>query len=547
MKQPDKRTPFLFITLGIVAILLLLIDMATGDTYIPITKVWAVLTGGECDEMTRNILLSIRFIRVVVAALIGIALSVSGLQMQTVFQNPLADPYLLGVSSGAGLGVALFILGAPLLGWAEFPILQSLGIVGSGWIGTAVILLGVAIISRKVKNILGVLIMGVMIGYVAGAIIQILQYLSSAEQLKMFTLWSMGSLSHITVTQLGIMIPMLCIGLLISVACIKSLNLLLLGENYARTMGMNIKRSRTFIFVSTALLTGTVTAFCGPVGFIGLAVPHVTRLLFNNADHRILVPGTMLTGLISMLLCDIIAKKFLLPVNCITALLGVPVILWVIAKTCVDSMIELKELTLGYGQRTLLETVNARITGGQLVALLGRNGTGKSTLLRAMMGLEKPQSGEITLQGKNIASLKPEKLARNISFVTTDKVRIANLRCKDVVALGRAPYTNWIGQLQPEDQKRVDDAMQLVGMSGYAEKTMDKMSDGECQRIMIARALAQDTPVILLDEPTAFLDLPNRYELCLLLKKLAQEEKNVSYSPLMTSTSPYRFATPSCS
>ena len=162
MKQPDKRTPFLFITLGIVTILLLLIDMATGDTYIPITKVWAVLTGGECDKMTRNILLSIRFIRVVVAALIGIALSVSGLQMQTVFQNPLADPYLLGVSSGAGLGVALFILGAPLLGWAEFPILQSLGIVGSGWIGTAIILLGVAIISRKVKNILGVLIMGVM-------------------------------------------------------------------------------------------------------------------------------------------------------------------------------------------------------------------------------------------------------------------------------------------------------------------------------------------------------------------------------------------------
>lgn len=188
-------------------------------------------------------------------------------------------------------------------------------------------------------------------------------------------------------------------------------------------------------------------------------------------------------------------------------------------------MIELKELTLGYGQRTLLETVNARITGGQLVALLGRNGTGKSTLLRAMMGLEKPQSGEITLQRKKHSFIETGKLARNISFVTTDKVRIANLCCKDVVALGRAPYTNWIGQLQPEDQKRVDDAMQLVGMSGYAEKTMDKMSDGECQRIMIARALAQDTPVILLDEPTAFLDLPNRYELCLLLKKLAQERK----------------------
>lgn len=332
MKQPRKHNTLLFITLGLVAVLLLLIDMATGDTFIPISKVWAVLTGGECDELTRNILLSIRFTRVVVAGLIGIALSVSGLQMQTVFQNPLADPYLLGVSSGAGLGVALFILGAPLLGWSDYPWLQSMGIVGSGWIGTAIILLGVAIISRKVKNILGVLIMGVMIGYVAGAIIQILQYMSSAEQLKMFTLWSMGSLGHITATQLSIMIPVLCLGLLISVACIKSLNLLLLGENYARTMGVNIKHSRTLIFASTALLTGTVTAFCGPVGFIGLAVPHVTRLLFNNADHRILVPGTMLTGFIGMLICDIIAKKFLLPVNCITALLGVPVIIWVIAK-----------------------------------------------------------------------------------------------------------------------------------------------------------------------------------------------------------------------
>ena len=187
-------------------------------------------------------------------------------------------------------------------------------------------------------------------------------------------------------------------------------------------------------------------------------------------------------------------------------------------------MIQLKDLTLGYGRRILLDNVSARIPEGQLVALLGRNGTGKSTLLRAMMGLEKPQSGEIILQEKNVASLKPERLARSISFVTTDKVRIANLRCEDVVALGRAPYTNWLGQLQGEDLKRVDNAMRLVGMSGYADKTMDKMSYGECQRIMIARALAQDTPVILLDEPTAFLDLPNRYELCLLLKRLAQEE-----------------------
>lgn len=332
MRYPRSHTTLLFFLLGAAALFLLFLDMATGDTYIPLSDVWAVLTGGECDETTRNILLSIRFMRVTVAVLIGAALSVSGLQMQTVFQNPLADPYLLGVSSGAGLGVALFVLGVPLLGGSASPLLHTIGLVGSGWIGTAVILLGVAIVSRKVKNILGVLIVGVMIGYVAGAIIQILQYLSSAEQLKMFTLWSMGSLSHITTTQLAVMLPMTVAGILVSVACIKPLNLLLLGENYARTMGINIRRSRTLIFLSTALLTGTVTAFCGPVGFIGLAVPHLTRLLFHNADHRILVPGSLLTGIVCMLVCDIIAKKFLLPVNCITALLGVPVILWVMAK-----------------------------------------------------------------------------------------------------------------------------------------------------------------------------------------------------------------------
>lgn len=332
MKQLRRRNTLLLLALGIAVLLLLCIDMATGDTYIPLAKAWATLTGGEHDETTRNILLHIRFTRVMVATLIGVALSVSGLQMQTVFQNPLADPYLLGISSGASLGVALFILGAPLLSRCGLSSLGSIGVVGAGWAGTAAVLLGVAVISRKIKNIFGVLIVGVMIGYAAGAVIQILQYLSSAERLKLFTLWSMGSLSGVTTEQLRVMLPVVVAGLLISVACIKPLNLLLLGENYARTMGMNVKRSRTMIFLSTALLTGTVTAFCGPVGFIGLAVPHLARLLFRNADHRLLMPATMLTGIVCMLLCDIVAKLLILPVNCITALLGVPVILWIVAK-----------------------------------------------------------------------------------------------------------------------------------------------------------------------------------------------------------------------
>ena len=187
-------------------------------------------------------------------------------------------------------------------------------------------------------------------------------------------------------------------------------------------------------------------------------------------------------------------------------------------------MIRFENITIGYGNRTLIENLSATIRGGELTALVGRNGTGKSTLLRTIVGLGENYQGDIMLNGKSISSLTSAELASTVAFVSTEKVRIANLRCRDVVALGRAPYTNWIGRMQEQDKQIVEQSLALVGMSDYADKTMDRMSDGECQRIMIARALAQQTPIILLDEPTAFLDMPNRYELCTLLRRLAHEE-----------------------
>ena len=187
-------------------------------------------------------------------------------------------------------------------------------------------------------------------------------------------------------------------------------------------------------------------------------------------------------------------------------------------------MIRLNDLTIGYGRRILLQHASATIPAGELVALVGRNGTGKSTLLRAIAGLGERLGGEIRLDGHSLETLSPQQLATTVSFVTTERVRIPNLRCEDVVALGRAPYTNWIGRMQEADRAVVERSLRLVGMSAFARKTMDRMSDGECQRVMIARALAQDTPVILLDEPTAFLDLPNRYELATLLRRLTRDE-----------------------
>ena len=187
-------------------------------------------------------------------------------------------------------------------------------------------------------------------------------------------------------------------------------------------------------------------------------------------------------------------------------------------------MIELRDFSIGYGGRTLLREVDASIEKGKLTALIGRNGTGKSTLLRAIAGLNRNYSGGILLDGRPAADMNAPEMARKLAFVTTERTRIANLRCEDVVAVGRAPYTNWIGRMQPQDREIVMRSLAQVGMEAYAGRTMDKMSDGECQRVMIARALAQSTPVILLDEPTSFLDLPNRYELCLLLSRLAHEE-----------------------
>lgn len=321
---------FLFIALTVLLAVLFSIDLSAGAVSIPLKDVWAALTGGDCPRATAKIILNIRLIKAVVALLAGAALSVSGLQMQTLFRNPLAGPYVLGISSGASLGVALFILGAPLFGLSAT--FASLGIAGAAWIGAAAVLVIIAAVGHRIKDIMVILILGMMFSSGVGAVVQILQYLSKEDSLKAFVIWTMGSLGDVTLSQLYILTPAIAVGLLLAIVTIKPLNLLLFGEEYAVTMGLNIRRSRGLLFLSTALLAGTVTAFCGPIGFIGLAMPHVTRMLFDNSDHRVLLPGTILTGASVLVLCDLVSKLFTLPINAITALLGIPVVVWVVLR-----------------------------------------------------------------------------------------------------------------------------------------------------------------------------------------------------------------------
>lgn len=325
----QRRQRILFLLFGVLAAVLFVVDLSVGAVPIPIREVLAALTGSGNDPVTAKIVVNIRLLKAVVALLAGAALAVSGLQMQTLFRNPLAGPYVLGISSGASLGVAIFLLGAPLLGLTGHPLISTLGIAGAAWIGSALILMLIAAVSRRIKDIMVILILGMMFSSGVGAVVQILQYLSNEAALKSFVVWTMGSLGDVT---LGLLLPAVVLGLVLAVAVIKPLNLLLLGENYARTMGLDIRRSRQLIFLSTTLLAGTVTAFCGPIGFIGLAVPHVARILFADADHRILVPASILTGIVVMLLCDVLAKLLTFPINTITALLGIPIVIWVVIR-----------------------------------------------------------------------------------------------------------------------------------------------------------------------------------------------------------------------
>ncbi|MFR4688191.1 MAG: FecCD family ABC transporter permease [Bacteroides stercoris] len=316
-----SRSAILFAMLAALTLFLFLLDLAVGAVAVPLGDVWAALTGGDCPRATAKIILNIRLIKAVVALLAGAALSVSGLQMQTLFRYPLAGPYVLGISSGSSLGVALVVLAG---------VGSSIGIAGAAWLGAALVLVVIAAVGHRIKDIMVILILGMMFSSGVGAIVQILQYLSKEESLKAFVIWTMGSLGDVTFDQLAVLIPSIIAGLLLAVVTIKPLNLLLFGEEYAVTMGLNIRRSRGLLFLSTTLLAGTVTAFCGPIGFIGLAMPHVTRMLFRNSDHRVLVPGTVLSGASVLLLCDLVSKLFSLPINAITALLGIPIVVWVV-------------------------------------------------------------------------------------------------------------------------------------------------------------------------------------------------------------------------
>lgn len=324
------RTKYIFLL--ILLVVLFVADLVVGSTGLLWPFGDRYVAGGE---IARRILLDFRLPKAQVAWLAGAALSASGLLMQTVFRNPLAGPYVLGVSAGASLGVACFLLGLPMVG--AVGIARDLGMAAAAWIGAAAILTLVMIVSTRIRDIMAVLILGMMFGSAASALVDLLQYFGNEAALKGFVVWSMGSLGGLAPGQLLVMGLCIAVGLFVAAGMIKPLNLLLLGENYAQSMGISVGRVRLAVFLATSLLAGSTTAFCGPIGFVGIAVPHIARMLFRRADHRILLPASVLIGGNMMLFCDLVSQLpgtgMILPVNTVTALLGIPVVAMVVVNS----------------------------------------------------------------------------------------------------------------------------------------------------------------------------------------------------------------------
>ena len=333
MRRPFKNT-VLALAILLSVVLFMFLNIALGSVSIPLPAVWDILTGtGEAPANWTNIIWKSRFPQVLTALVAGAGLSISGLQMQTVFKNPLADPSVLGISSGASLGVALVVLMSGTIGGialSQAGILGEVALTVAAIAGAMAVMALIVLASHKVKGNVTLLIIGVMIGYLANAIIGILKYFSVEEDVKAYVIWGLGSFSRVSGDQMGIFTGFMAVLIPLSMLSVKTLNLLLLGDGYARNLGLNIKRARILVILSAGVLTAIVTAYCGPIAFLGLAVPHLCRMVFQTSDHRVLMPASVLMGASLALMCNLLARmpglEGALPVNSVTALIGAPIV-----------------------------------------------------------------------------------------------------------------------------------------------------------------------------------------------------------------------------
>ena len=333
-----KKNNIIFIGLLVLLAVCFVLNISLGSVKVPLEDIFNSLSGGQASKNSWQVIIwNYRLPKAITAILVGMGLSISGLLMQTLFRNPLAGPDVLGLSSGASLGVAFVILGSAFMpSFLSQFFLSSYGMVLSSIIGSSLVLLAVLVVSQKLRDTMAILIVGLMFGSFASAIIGVLSYFSSAEELQKFTFWALGSLGNQSWTNILILATTTFIGLVLSAICIKPLNALLLGERYATSLGINYRKTRLLLIIATSILAGSITAFAGPIAFIGLAVPHIAKMIFQTSSHYILFWSTLLLGAITLLICDTVSQMpgsdFTLPINAITSIIGAPIVVYLLVR-----------------------------------------------------------------------------------------------------------------------------------------------------------------------------------------------------------------------
>lgn len=561
-----RRASIVFVGLALLVVALSCANLCLGSVAIAPGELVEVLAGADAEGGATQIVWSIRLPRLIAAGLLGGALALSGVLLQVFFNNPLAGPYILGISSGAKLAVAvvmIVIVGASGIMWSWMSVVAA-------FVGSLGVMLLMLLVSRRVGSAGTLVVAGVMFGYICSALTDFLITFANDASIVSLRNWSMGSFSGTNWDDV-LVIAVVVLGASAFVFLLsKPLGAYLLGEAYAQSVGVNIRAFRIATIALSSLLAACVTAFAGPISFVGIAVPHLVKWLFGTSKPLVVVPGAFLGGAAFCLLCDLIARTAFAPtemsVSTVTAVFGAPVVVWVLLGrhrargalragddaematvmgfgtplgTDVEDVIsvddsgvrpaasgvvfEAEDISVGYGEQVVVEGISMAVDAGAIVALIGPNGAGKSTMLRTIAGLQQALRGSMRLCGKSLGKYTPRELSLTCAVLLTERPRTELLTCADVVEAGRYPHTGRLGVLSDVDRARVREAMELLHVWGLRDRDFMQISDGQRQRVMLARALCQEPCLLVLDEPTSFLDIRYQVELFDTLHLLARE------------------------
>ena len=519
---------FLVLILAFAAITVLNIN--SGNVNISIPEIFRILLRRTGEGKEYNIIWKIRLPRILMAAILGGALSLSGFLLQTFFENPIAGPFVLGISSGAKMVVALTMIF--YLEWARN--ITSYTMIVAAFLGSLLSVGFILLMSRRIKNMAGLLVGGIMIGYICSAVTDFVVTFAEDSDIVNLHGWSQGSFSGMSWSNVAISAAVIGITFVITFLMAKPIGAYQLGEAYAQSMGVNIKVFRIALILLSSILSACVTAFAGPISFVGIAVPFLVKQSLGTSRPLVVIPGTFLGGAVFCMMCDLIARMAFAPlelsISTVSSIFGAPVVIFMMLRrqrgeeNMSEYYFHLDHLTVGYDKKPLIKDICIGIEKGEIVTLIGPNGSGKSTILKSITRQLKLVGGNVEFDGKNLHELSFRELSTKMAVVLTERMKPELMTCHDIVATGRYPYTGRLGMLTREDEEKVEKAMRAVHAEELGGRDFNAISDGQRQRVLLARAICQEPEVIILDEPTSFLDIRHKLELLAILRRMAKEK-----------------------